>query len=61
MSIYTDGLPEHGDAAEDLKRFEQERLAEIDGALGQLGRKIDEAERKSKFVIREVAPTVPET
>ena len=55
MDTDTDGLLEHGSVAEHLKRLDQ-HLAEIDGALGQLGEKIREVEQKSKYVIREVAP-----
>jgi len=55
-----DSPPEHGAVAEHLRRL-QEHLAEIDGALGQLGEKISEAEQKSKCVIPEVVPVVPET
>jgi hypothetical protein len=54
MSIDDDGL-EHGETAEHLRRLEQ-RLAEVDKFLGQLDLTIQEAERKSMYVIREVAP-----
>jgi hypothetical protein len=55
-----DSPAEQGAVAEHLRRF-QEHLAEIDGALGQLGEQISEAEQKSKYVIREVVPVVPQT
>ena len=55
-----DSPPEQGAVAEHLRRL-QEHLAEIDGALGQLGEQISEAEQKSKYVIREVVPVVPQT
>ena len=54
MSSDTRGLPEHDGVEEHLKRFEQQRLAEIDGALGQLDERIREAEQKSKYVIHQV-------
>ena len=59
MRSDADSPPEHG-AAEHL-RLLQGRLAEIDGALGQLGEKISEAEQKSKYVIPEIVPVVPQT
>jgi hypothetical protein len=55
MGTEVDGLPEGCGVAEHLRRFEQ-RLGEIDGALGQLDEKIREAEQKSRYVIRQVAP-----
>ena len=55
-----DSPPEHGAVAEDLRRLQQ-RLAEIDGDLGQLGEKIREAEQKSKYVIPEIVPVVPQS
>jgi prefoldin subunit 5 len=59
MDTDADGLLEYGSVAEHIKRLEQ-HLAELDGALGQLGEKIREAEQKSKYVIREVAPMFDE-
>ena len=60
--MWTDGdsPPEQGAAAERLRRL-QERLAEIDGALGQLGEKISEAQQKSKYVLGEVVPVAPQS
>ena len=60
MSTDSDGLPERGSIAEYVKRFEQP-LAEIDGALGQLGEEIRVAEQKSKYVIREVPAAFEDT
>ena len=54
-----DSPPEHGAVAEHLRRL-QEHLAEIDGALGQLGEKIREAEQKSKYVVPEIVLVVPQ-
>jgi hypothetical protein len=59
MSSDDDGL-EHGETAEHLKRIEQ-LLTEADRNLGQLDETIQEAERKSKDVIREVAPLFEDT
>ena len=55
-----DSPTEQGAVAEHLRRF-QEHLAEIDGALGQLGEQISEAEQKSKYVVPEIVPVVPQT
>ena len=55
-----DSPPEQGAAAGRLRRL-QEQLAEIDGALGQLGAQIGAAEEKSKYVIPEIVPVVPQT
>ena len=60
MRSDADSPPEHGAVAERLRRL-QEYLAEIDGALGRLGEKISEAEQKSKCVIPEIVPVVPQT
>ena len=56
----SDSPVEQGATAEHLRRF-QEHLAEIDGALGRLGEQISEAEQKSKYVVREIVPVVPQT
>jgi len=60
--MWTDGEspPEQGAAAGRLRRL-QEHLTEIDGALGQLGKQIGEAEQKSQYVIPEIVPVVPQT
>ena len=55
-----DSSPEQGAAAGRLRHL-QEHLVKIDGALGQLGQKINEAEQKSKYVIPEIVPVVPQT
>ena len=55
-----DSPPEQGAVAEGLRRLQQ-RLAEIDGDFGQLGEKIREAEQKSKYVIPEIVPVVPQS
>jgi len=55
-----DSSPEQGAAAERLRRLQQ-HLAEIDGSLGQLSQQIGEAEQKSKYVIPEIVPVVPQT
>lgn len=54
-----DSPAEQGAVAEHIRRFEQ-RLAEADAALSQLGEQISGAEQKSKYVIREVVPVVPQ-
>ena len=59
MSIDDDG-PDHGKTAEHLKRIEK-LLTEADRKLGQLDETIQEAERKSKYVLREVAPSFHDT
>ena len=55
-----DSPPEQGAVAEHLRRL-QAHLAEIDGAFVQLGEKIREAEQKSKYVIPEIVPVVPQS
>jgi hypothetical protein len=60
MGIEVDGFPDQGSCDERFQRFNQ-RLTEIDAALEQLGRSIAEAQLKSKYVISEVVPAVPET
>jgi hypothetical protein len=55
VSIDDEDWSESGEIAEQFKRFGQ-RLVEIDADLGRLDEKIREAERKSEYVIRKVAP-----
>ena len=56
----SDSHVEQGTVAEHLRRL-REHLAEIDGALGRLGEQISEAQQKSKYVVREIVPVVPQT
>jgi hypothetical protein len=60
METDANGAPQPRSVAEYFRRFEQQ-LAEADAAIGQLGEKIRQAEQKSKYVIHEVVPAVPDT
>jgi hypothetical protein len=60
MGSDADSATDQGAVAEHLRHLQQS-VAEIDAAIGQLDEKISEAEQRSKYIIREVVPVVPQT
>ena len=60
MGSDADSPAEQGAVAEHLRHLQQS-VAEIDAAIGQLDETISEAEQRSKYIIREVVPVVPQT